>query len=65
MESMNGKGKFYWDSEVKNIDEAISWILDCIAEYQSDRKAVEYFKAEYDRLAERRAEAVRDWLAIW
>ena len=56
--------------EVKDIDKAMNHMLDCIAicsksEYESDKVALEYCKSEYIRLAEVRAKAAKEWLAIW
>ena len=70
MTLVNGRRKFFWSDEIKDIDAAIQHTLDCIAvcsdsEYESDKVALGYFKAEYYRLAEVRAEAVKNWLAIW
>ena len=62
--------EFFWNDEVKDIDEAMSHMLDCIAicsksEYESDKVALEYCKSEYIRLAEVRAKAAKEWLAVW
>lgn len=70
MTLVNGRRKFFWSDEIKDIDAAIQHTLDCIAicsgsEYESDRIALEYFKAEYDRLTDRRTKVAKDWLAIW
>lgn len=70
MTLINGRREFFWSDEIKDIDAAIHHTLDCIAicsgsEYESDRIALEHFKAEYKRLEEIRANAVQDWLAIW
>lgn len=70
MRGINGERAFFWSDEIKGIDAAIQHTLDCIAicsdsEYESDKVALGHFKAEYDRLAEVRAEAVKNWLAIW
>lgn len=70
MTLVNGRREFFWSDEIKDIDAAIQHTLNCIAicsgsEYESDRIALEHFKAEYDRLTNRRAEVAKDWLAIW
>ena len=70
MTLVNGRRKFFWSDEIKDIDAAIQHTLDCIAvcsdsEYESDKVALGYFKAEYDRLTDRRAKVAKDWLAIW
>ena len=62
--------EFFWNDEVKDIDEAMNHMLDCIAicsksEYESDKVALEYCKNEYIRLAEVRAKAAKEWLAVW
>ena len=62
--------EFFWNDEVKDIDEAMNHMLDCIAicsksEYESDKVALEYCKSEYIRLAEVRAKAAKEWLAVW
>ena len=62
--------EFFWNDEVEDIDEAMNHMLDCIAicsksEYESDQVALEYFKSEYIRLAEVRAKAAKEWLAVW
>ena len=70
MTLVNGRRKFFWSDEIKDIDAAIQHTLDCIAvcsdsEYESDKVALGYFKAEYDRLTDRRTKVAKDWLAIW
>lgn len=62
--------EFFWNDEVKDIDKAMNHMLDCIAicsksEYESDKVALEYCKSEYIRLAEVRAKAAKEWLAVW
>lgn len=62
--------EFFWNDDVMVIDEAMSHMLDCIAicsnsEYESDLIALEYYKKEYIRLAEVRADAVKEWFAVW
>lgn len=62
--------EFFWNDEVKDIDKAMSHMLECIAicsksEYESDKVALEYCKSEYIRLGEVRAKAVKEWLAVW
>ena len=56
MANEDGRKEFFWSDDIKSIDEAINHILDCIAicsgsEYESDRIALEHFKAEYKRLS--------------
>lgn len=62
--------EFFWNDEIKDIDEAMNHMLDCIAicsksEYESDKVALEYCKSEYIRLTEVRAKAAKEWLAVW
>lgn len=68
--------KFFWNDEIKAIDEAMNHMLDCIARYsyidkntvfgdKESQDALDYFKSEYIRLAEARAEAAKEWLAVW
>lgn len=62
--------EFFWNDEVKDIDEAMNHMLDCIAicsksEYEGDKVALEYCKSEYIRLAEVRAKAAKEWFAVW
>lgn len=61
---------FFWNDEIKTIDNAIDHTLKCIAicsgsEYESDRIALKHFKAEYIRLTKARTKAAEEWLAIW
>ena len=62
--------EFFWNDEVKEIDKAMNHMLDCIARYtgsedENGQDALTYFKSEYIRLAEVRAKAAKEWLAVW
>ena len=62
--------EFFWNDEVEDIDKAMNHMLDCIARYtgsedENGQDALKYFKSEYIRLAEVRAEAAKEWLAVW